>query len=219
MIFYKDVTKIFNGHLTALREINLAIESGEFVFLVGPSGAGKTTLLKLLIREDLPTSGEVWFEDQNVCRLPGAKVSNLRRTIGMVFQDFKLLPKKTVYENVAFALEVAGRSDREIKEVVPYLLEQVGLKDFLNFFPHQLSAGQAQRVALARALVHEPKVLLADEPTGNLDDENAWQIIRLLDQINLWGTTVIMASHHRGIVESLKRRVVRLDRGEIVKDS
>lgn len=218
MISYRDVSKIYNTKVAALREVNLEVESGEFVFLVGPSGAGKTTLLKLLIREDLPTAGEIWFEDKNVCRLSGAKVPILRREIGMVFQDFKLLPKRTVYENVAFALEVAGRPDAEIAEVVPYLLEQIGLQDLRNSFPHQLSAGEAQRVALARALVHEPKVLLADEPTGNLDYENSWQIVRLLDQVNSWGTTVIMASHDREIVSSLKRRTVKIEKGEIVSD-
>lgn len=218
MIAYRDVTKIYNGKITALREVNLEIDQGEFIFLVGSSGAGKTTLLKLLIREDLPTAGEIWFEDKNICRLPGFKVPQLRRNIGMVFQDFKLLPKKTVFENVAFVLEVAGRSEAEIKEVVPYLLEQVGLRNHLKAFPHQLSAGEAQRVALARALALEPKVLLADEPTGNLDYENSWAILHLLDEINGWGTTVIMASHDREITDSLKRRIVKIEKGEIVAD-
>lgn len=218
MILYKEVTKIYNGKITALREVNLEIEQGEFVFLVGPSGAGKTTLLKLLIRDDLPTAGEIWFEEQNVCRLSGVKIPHLRQSIGMVFQDFKLLPKKTVFENVAFALEVAGRSNTEIGEVVPYLLEQVGLTEHFKAFPHQLSAGEAQRVALARALALEPKVLLADEPTGNLDYENSWQIVRLLDQINSWGTTVIMASHDKEITDSLKRRTVHIEKGEIISD-
>lgn len=218
MIRYQNVSKIFPSGTQALADVNLEIEPSEFVFLVGPSGAGKTTLLRFLIREDKPTSGEIWFQNEEVVSLPGRLVPLLRRRVGMVFQDFKLLERRTVFENVAFALEVSGKPDAEIREVVPYILERVGLKDKLKAFPFQLSAGEQQRVALARALVHEPEVLLADEPTGNLDDQNSWQIIDLLKQINEWGTTILMATHDQEIVKSLKKRVVHLNRGRIVKE-
>lgn len=218
MIEYVNVSKIFPNGTQALKNINLKINPGEFTFLVGPSGAGKTTLLRFLIREDLPTTGEVWFEDQDVVRLPGRLVPHLRRQVGMVFQDFKLLPRLTVFENVAFALEVAGRRGSEVREVVPYLLEKVGLLEKIRSFPAQLSSGEAQRVVIARALVHEPRVLLADEPTGNLDPTSSWEIIQLLNQINEWGTTVIMATHDSTIVDTLRKRVISIDVGEITRD-
>lgn len=216
VIEYRDVSKIFPDGTQALADVNLAVEEQEFVFLVGPSGAGKTTLLKFLIREDLPSSGEVFLEDEDVVRLPANKVPRLRRRVGMVFQDFKLLRQKSAFENVAFALEVSGADDAEVNEVVPYLLEQVGLQERAKAFPDQLSAGEQQRVAIARALVHEPKVLLADEPTGNLDRQNAEQIVGLLQQINQWGTTVIMATHDEAIVGQLDKRIVELDKGAII---
>lgn len=218
MIQYKDVTKIFPDGTEALRQVNFSVESGEFTFLCGPSGAGKTTLLRFLIREDFPTEGEVFFEDKNILELPNSLVPKLRRSIGMVFQDFKLLPHLNVYENVALALEVSGAEDAKISQVVPFLLEQVGLSNRAENLPRQLSSGEAQRVAIARALVNEPKALLADEPTGNLDYETSWQIVRLLQQINDWGTTVLMATHDTEIVKALKKRVVRIERGEIVED-
>lgn len=218
MISFQSVSKTYpNGH-EAIKGIDLNIDEGEFIFLIGPSGAGKTTLLKFLIREDKPTEGSIFFKDQDLVNLSDRLVPELRRRIGMVFQDFKLLERQTVFENVAFALEVLGRSDSDIKQMVPFILGKVGLAERQDFFPYQLSAGEQQRVAIARALVHEPEVLLADEPTGNLDHENTWQIIHLLRQINEWGTTVIMATHDMSIVDSLKKRVVRLDNGVMMKD-
>lgn len=219
MIEYKDVTKVFPDGTEAIKRVNFSVDPAEFMFLCGPSGAGKTTLLRFLIREDFPTEGEIFFEDKNILELPRSMVPKLRRNIGMVFQDFKLLPHLNVYENVALALEVIGSSDEKVSEIVPFLLEQIGLSERMENFPQQLSSGEAQRVAIARALVHEPKVLLADEPTGNLDYENSWQIVRLLQQINEWGTTVLMATHDTEIVKALKKRVVKIDKGEIVEDS
>lgn len=218
MIRYKDITKIFPNGTKALSNVNLEITHGEFIFLVGPSGAGKTTLLSFLIREDLPTEGEIWFNQENIVKISSRKIPLLRRKVGMVFQDFKLLQKLTIYENVAFALEVSGKSNAEIKEIVPYILTRIGLEAKMNSFPTQLSAGEAQRVSVARALVNEPEVLLADEPTGNLDPTHSWEIIQLLNQINEWGTTVIMATHNTEIVNALKKRVVTINKGQIVKD-
>ncbi|MBM4401796.1 MAG: cell division ATP-binding protein FtsE [Candidatus Cloacimonetes bacterium] len=217
MINYKNVTKIFPNGTEAVRNVNFSIASGEFAFLCGPSGAGKTTLLRFLIREDLPSEGEIWFRDENIVTLPEKFVPELRRNIGMVFQDFKLLPRRTVFENVAFALEVSGKSDLEIAQIVPYILERVGLQNKMTAFPNQLSSGEAQRVAIARALVHEPQVLLADEPTGNLDYENSWQIVELLNQINEWGASVLMATHDTEIVKALKKRVIKIDKGQVVE--
>ncbi len=218
MIRYLKVTKIFPNGARALQEVDLGFSEGEFAFVVGPSGAGKSTLLNLLIRQYRPTSGEVWFRDFNVSRLPGRKIHHLRRQIGMVFQDFKLLSQFNVYENVAFTLEAVGKAQREIRELVPYILELVGLADKMNRRPHQLSSGEAQRVSIARAMVHEPAVLLADEPTGNLDPQTGWQIIELLQKINSWGTTVIVATHNREIVDALNYRVVKLKEGKVVAD-
>ncbi|KKS44147.1 MAG: Cell division ATP-binding protein FtsE [candidate division CPR1 bacterium GW2011_GWA2_42_17] len=218
MISFQGITKVYPKGVEALRGVDLEISDGEFLFLVGPSGAGKTTLLKFLIREDLPSSGAIIFKDEDIVGLADHLVPQLRRQIGMVFQDFKLLEKRTVFENVAFALEVLGRNDNDIAQMVPFILQKVGLSEKLDFYPRQLSSGEQQRVAIARALIHEPEVLLADEPTGNLDYENSWQIINLLKQINEWGTTVIMATHDRTIVDSMKKRVVTLERGLIVKD-
>lgn len=218
MISFQNVTKTYPKGVEALRGVDLEISDGEFLFLVGPSGAGKTTLLKFLIREDLPSSGAIIFKDEDIVSMADHLVPTLRRRIGMVFQDFKLLEKRTVFENVAFALEVLGRNDSDIAQMVPFILQKVGLDEKLEFYPRQLSSGEQQRVAIARALIHEPEVLLADEPTGNLDCENSWQIINLLKQINEWGTTVIMATHDRTIVDSMKKRVVTIERGLIVKD-
>lgn len=218
MINYKNVTKIFPNGTEAVRDVNFSVSPGEFVFLCGPSGAGKTTLLRFLIREDLPSEGEIWFKDENIISLSEKFVPDLRRNIGMVFQDFKLLPRRTVFENVAFALEVSGKSDFEIAQIVPYILERIGLSSKTEAFPYQLSSGEAQRVTIARALVHEPEVLLADEPTGNLDYENSWQIVELLNQVNEWGASVIMATHDTEIVKALKKRVIRIDKGQIVSD-
>lgn len=218
MVTYDNVSKIYPGGYEALKNISFSVDPGEFVFLVGPSGAGKTTLLKFLIREDLPTEGDVLFGDESIVSLPSRKVPWLRRRIGVVFQDFKLLSRSTVYENVAMTLEVAGKPANEIHELVPFMLEKVGLSEKADNFPGELSAGESQRVAIARALVHEPDVLLADEPTGNLDTTNAWEIMDLISQINDWGTTVIMATHDDRIVDKLKKRVVYVKNGELVKE-
>ncbi|OQX50812.1 cell division ATP-binding protein FtsE [candidate division CPR3 bacterium 4484_211] len=219
MIRFESVTKVFPGGTKALKEVTLTFKEGEFSFVVGPSGAGKTTLLNLLIRRYVPTEGDVWYQQYHVSRLPGRFIPRLRREIGMIFQDFKLLPQLSVYENVAFSLEAVGRPGQEIKELVPYMLKLVGLEDKMNRFPHQLSSGEAQRVSIARAMVFEPKVLLADEPTGNLDPRGGWEIVELLQQINQWGTTVIMATHDRDIVDSLRHRVVRIEEGVVVEDN
>lgn len=216
MIRYESVSKYYKrSGITALEDITLEIEQGDFVFLVGPSGAGKTTLLKFLIREDTPSDGEIWFKEDNIVRLPRRRIPHLRRQIGMVFQDFKLLRQQTVYENVAFALEVVGKKPAEIKEIVPYLLDRVGLLSRERAFPQELSTGEQQRVAIARALATEPEVLLADEPTGNLDTQNSKQIVDLLKQINEWGTTVIMATHDDALVKRTKARVVTIKDGKV----
>lgn len=216
MIRYEEVTKEYGkGKVRALEEVNLEIGAGDFVFLVGPSGAGKTTLLKFLIREDKPTRGDIWFHDENIVRLPDRKIPTLRRRIGMVFQDFRLLQQQTVEENIRFALEVTGRAKSEIEEVIPYLLGRVGLDHRAKSFPAQLSTGEQQRVAIARALAHEPEVLLADEPTGNLDTQNALQILDLLKQINSWGTTVVMATHDDYLINKAPGRVVKIKSGRI----
>lgn len=218
MILYDKVTKLYNSHVTALEDINLTINKGEFVTIVGQSGAGKSTLLKLLIAEEAATSGNVYFEKIIVNKLKRSYLPIYRRRIGMVFQDFKLLAKKTVFENVAFAMEVAGYPPSAIKKDVPEILDIVGIKDKNNSFPKELSGGEMQRVAIARALVHRPPVLVADEPTGNLDLINSWDIIRLLIKINELGTTVILATHNREIVNSLNKRVVTIDKGRVVRD-
>jgi len=218
MIKFENVVKKYLKNSVALSGINLEIGKGKFVFIVGPSGAGKTTLLRLIIREEKPTEGKILVDGVDVVNLPARKLPKLRRKVGMVFQSYRLLPKRTVYENVAFALEVSGRSNREIQKVVPTMLRLVGLEDKDNHFPNQLSGGEAQRTAIARALVHEPDILLADEPTGNLDLTNAWEIIQLLNQINSWGTTVVMATHNQDIVNALKKRVITMDKGLIIRE-
>lgn len=218
IIKFEDVCRKFNKTSVALENINFEIEKGDFVFIVGPSGAGKTSIMRMINREDRPSSGKVFVDDVDVAKLPVYKLPQLRRKVGVVFQDFKLLPKKTVYENVALAMEVSGKSNQELKKVVPYVLKLVGLKDKHDSFPHQLSGGEGQRTAIARALVYEPKILLADEPTGNLDQTNAWEIIQLLNQINSWGTTVVMATHNQDIVNALQKRVISIEKGHLVRD-
>ncbi|RJQ14627.1 cell division ATP-binding protein FtsE [Candidatus Parcubacteria bacterium] len=220
-IAFEDISKIYSNHVTtvAVEGVNFQIMPGEFISLVGRSGAGKSTLLKLLIAEERPTQGRVFFEGRDIATLDGSQeISSLRRKIGTVFQDFKLLSNKTVFENVAFAMEVAGKNDEEIAEDVPQVLELVGLSDKINNFPHELSGGEKQRVSIARALVHRPGVLVADEPTGNLDPANTFEIIRLLLKINEIGTTVVLATHNKEVINTLDRRVVSLDKGRLVKD-
>ncbi len=218
MLSFDNVTKTYNSHSVALEGVTFKVRNGEFVSIVGQSGAGKTTLLKLLIAEEKPTAGKIFFETTDVHSLPLSELPNLRRRIGMIFQDFKLLPKKTAYENVAFAMEVVGKSQKEISDDVPQVLELVGLSEKMSNFPHQLSGGEKQRVAIARAFVHRPDIIIADEPTGNLDPINTWDIIRLLLRINELGTTVVLASHDREVINSVNKRVVTLDKGKLVRD-
>ncbi|MEW6771189.1 MAG: cell division ATP-binding protein FtsE [Bacillota bacterium] len=216
MIRFYNVTKVYPNGVKALTDITLSVNQGEFVFVVGPSGAGKTTLLRLICREESPTRGQVIFNGKNLGRLSGKEIALLRRKIGMVFQDFRLLPRKTVFENVALALEIAGVPGREIRKQVPAVLARVGLLTKARCFPYQLSGGEQQRVSLARALVNHPCLVMADEPTGNLDAENARELVRLLLEINREGTTVLMATHARDIVGTLQKRVIALDAGCLV---
>ncbi|HEX5267985.1 MAG TPA: cell division ATP-binding protein FtsE [Acidimicrobiales bacterium] len=218
MIKLESVTKTYKGTTVALRDANVDIAKGEFVFLVGPSGSGKSTFLRLLLREDKPDQGRIWVAGKDICQLSPWKVPYLRRNIGCIFQDFRLLPNKSVYENVAFALEVIGRPRHVVASQVPQILDLVGLAKKTDNLPHELSGGEQQRVAIARAFVNRPLILLADEPTGNLDPNTTVGIMRLLDRINRTGTTVVMATHDVGIVDSMRRRVIELDRGTVVRD-
>lgn len=218
MIQLLNVSKIYPGGVQALANLTVSIKRGEFVFLVGPSGAGKTTFMRLLTREELPSRGQVLVAGKNVARLSRREIPFFRRNIGVIFQDFRLLENRTVYENVAFALEVLEKPTAEIKKRVPEALEMVGLKDKVKAFPCQLSGGEQQRVAIARAIVNNPALIIADEPTGNLDPRTAQEIIRLLAEINARGTTVVVATHNREIVNALRKRVIALEKGRIVRD-
>ena len=218
MIKLENVTKVYKGENVALRDATLGIDKGEFVFLVGASGSGKSTFIRLLNREEVPEHGTIYVAGKDIGTLGRWKVPYLRRNIGYIFQDFKLLPNKTVAENVAFALEVIGKPRHVIKKQVPAILELVGLSEKMSSFPSELSGGEQQRVSIARAFVNRPLILLADEPTGNLDPQTSIGIMRLLDRINRTGTTVVMATHDRGIVDTMRRRVIELDRGVIVRD-
>jgi cell division transport system ATP-binding protein len=213
-----DVGMTYPNGKVALADVNVVIPGGDFVFLVGPSGAGKSTFIRLLIREQLPTAGRVVVAGRDLARMRRREVPRLRRRIGIVFQDFRLLPAKTVFENVAFALEVTGSSRTDIRRRVPQLLNLVGLHEHDQHLPTQLSGGEQQRVAIARALVHDPAMLIADEPTGNLDPVTSWEIIQLLIQINELGTTVLMATHNQEIVNAMRRRVLALEHGTLVRD-
>ncbi|UDY35627.1 cell division ATP-binding protein FtsE [Dermatobacter hominis] len=218
MIKLDNVTKIYKGEMVALRDASVDIDKGEFVFLVGPSGSGKSTFLRLLNREERPEKGRIFVAGKDIAELPGYKVPYLRRNIGSIYQDFKLLPSKSVYENVAFALEAIGRPKSAIKDAVPQILDLVGLSKKQSNMPDELSGGEQQRVSIARAFVNRPLILLADEPTGNLDPATSVGIMKLLDRINRTGTTVLMATHDRGIVDTMRRRVIELDRGRVVRD-
>ena len=218
MIRLENVTKVYKGDVTALREVSAEIQSGEFVFLVGQSGSGKSTFLRLLNREEVPDSGKIWVAGKDLSKLRSWSVPHFRRSMGCVFQDYKLLHKKTVFENVAFALEVIGQSRPVIRKNVPAILDLVGLTQKADRFPNELSGGEQQRVSIARAFANRPKIMLADEPTGNLDPSTSVGIMKLLDLINRRGTTVIMATHDRRIVDSMQRRVIELDRGVVVRD-
>jgi len=219
MILYENVSKVYKGgDVVALRDITVDVQKGEFVFLVGPSGSGKTTFLRLLLHEDSPTGGTITVAGRDISRLAHWKIPQLRRNIGCVFQDFKLLPNKTVFENVAFAMEVIGRPTNLVQSQVPQVLDLVGLSKKMDRFPDELSGGEQQRVSIARAFVNRPLILLADEPTGNLDPGTTVGIMRILDRINRTGTTIVMATHDQRIVDAMRRRVVELDRGHLVRD-
>jgi cell division transport system ATP-binding protein len=217
MLRFENVVKSYGKH-RALDEINLHIEHGEFVSIVGQSGAGKSTLLKLIFAEEMVDQGRLLIDDVDVAHLPASEIPFLRRKIGVVFQDMKLLPRKTAFENVAFAMEVAGYSKEKISRDVPRILEIVGISDKISSFPHEMSGGEKQRVAIARALAHKPILLLADEPTGNLDEINSNEIIDLLHKINSLGTTVILASHARDLVNKVKKRVITIEKGKITRE-
>lgn len=218
VIRFFNVSKTYPNGVKALNGITLQIEQGNFVFLVGPSGAGKSTLIKLIFREELPSKGQIYIGGRSVVRMKHRDVPGLRRQIGMVFQDFRLLPDRTVFENVAFAMQVIGASRSAIKERVPEVLQQMGIRDRMNNYPRQLSGGEQQRVAIARALVNKPSILIADEPTGNLDIDTAWEIMNCFQEINRQGTTILIATHAREIVDAMRQRVIALDNGNIVRD-
>jgi len=218
MITFQNVTKSYNHGTIALDKVSFKIQPNEFVLIVGRSGAGKSTIIKLLIGEEKPTKGQIFFGSYEVNKLKTSELPKYRRHIGVIFQDFKLLNQKTAFENVAFALEVEGRSQKEINEIVPQVLDMVGLKDKMHNFPKQLSGGEKQRVAIARAMINQPDVLIADEPTGNLDPFNTWEVIKLLKKINELGSIVILATHDKEIVNVLGERVITLENGQIVRD-
>ncbi len=218
MIELKNVTESYEPGTHALRNVSLKVEDGEFVFLVGPSGAGKSTIIKLLTAELLPTNGSVFVNGYNMERMRRSKIPYMRRTIGVIFQDFRLIDNKTVYENVAFAMRVTGASAKQIRQRVPYVLELVGLENKSRRHPHELSGGEQQRVAIARALVNNPKMIIADEPTGNLDPARSLEIMMLLEQINALGTTVMVVTHEKELVNRFSKRVIAIDEGAIISD-
>ena len=218
MIYFDNVSKVYSPTSIALEDVSFSVEPKEFVSIVGHSGAGKTTLLKMLLAEDKPTSGKVFFESVNVHEASRDDLPQIRRRIGSIFQDFRLLPTKTAYENIAFVMEAADAEDKDIEEDVPQALELVGLMDKALHFPHELSGGEKQRVAIARAFVNRPDVILADEPTGNLDAMNTREIVELLKKINNLGTTVILATHNHDVVNGLERRVITLEKGKLIRD-
>ncbi|EZP75105.1 cell division ATP-binding protein FtsE [Parageobacillus genomosp. 1] len=218
MIEMQDVYKTYPNGVVALNGISVRIKQGEFVYVVGPSGAGKSTFIKMMYREEKPTSGTIMVNGVNLAKLKDSKVPLLRRNIGVVFQDFKLLPKLTVYENVAFALEVIEESPKVIRKKVMEVLELVGLKHKVRAYPNELSGGEQQRVSIARSIVNSPKIVIADEPTGNLDPETSWGIMDLFEKINDGGTTIVMATHNREIVNTIRRRVIAIEKGKIVRD-
>ena len=218
MIKFDKVTKIYPPDTIVLEDISFEIKEGEFVSVVGKSGAGKTTLIKMILGLESPTSGEVLFQGQSVSELDGSSLQNIRKRIGGIYQDYKLLPSKTVFENVAYIMEVEGKNDQEIKEEVPKVLEAIGLLEKTDNFPNQLSGGEQQRLAVARAIVNHPDVIIADEPTGNLDPYNTYEVISLLEKINKVGKTVLLATHDREVINKLAKRVITIEKGKIVRD-
>lgn len=217
MIYFNNVTKKYSDNV-CLEDINITISQGEFVSIVGHSGAGKTTLTKLILAEEDPSKGSIFFDSTDITKLTSKELTKLRRKIGTVFQDFRLLPNKTVYENIAFAMEAVDKDEDEIKEDVPRVLELVGLKGKENNFPHQLSGGEKQRLAIARAIITQPDIIIADEPTGNLDPINTNDVVNLLKKINELGTTVILTTHNRTVIDQVKKRVITLENGRVVRD-
>jgi len=218
MIEFLNVTKKYENGISALNKVSVKIEKGEFVFIVGPSGAGKSTFIKAVLKEIAITEGQVIVDDQDITKLHRRKVPFLRRKVGVVFQDFRLLPNKTVYENIAFAMEILGTPHRNIRKQVPMILALVGLTGKDNFYPNQLSGGEQQRVSIARSMINNPPILIADEPTGNLDPDTSWEIMKVLRTINRRGTTILMATHDREIVDIMKKRVIALENGQIARD-
>ncbi len=218
MIYFDKVTKHYKDGTPALDDVTLSISPKEFISIVGHSGAGKTTLLKMLLAEERPSEGSVFFESVDVHTLPKSTLHHYRRKIGTVFQDFRLIPSKTAYENIAFAMEAAGRPDDEIASDVPYILDLVDLGGKANHFPHQLSGGEQQRVAIGRAIINQPDVIVADEPTGNLDPVNTYEVIEIMKKINELGTTVLITTHNKGVVDAMGKRVITMDKGRVVRD-
>ncbi|WP_028308042.1 cell division ATP-binding protein FtsE [Desulfitibacter alkalitolerans] len=218
MIQFCSVTKVYDNGTTALNNINLKVEKGDFLFLVGPSGAGKSTLLSLLFREEIPSKGQIFIAGKNIVRIKRRELPYVRRNMGIVFQDFRLLPDRTVFENVAFTLEVLQYSKRDIMRLVPPVLEQVGISHRAKNFPRQLSGGEQQRTAIARAIINNPPILVADEPTGNLDPKTSIEIMKILEDINYRGTTMLVATHDKDIVNSMHKRVVALENGKLARD-
>lgn len=218
MIYFNNVSKVYKKNLTVLDNINLTVATGEFVSIVGHSGAGKTTLVKMILADESPTSGTIFFESSNIHSLKNMDLTKLRRRIGVVFQDFKLLSNRTAYENIAFAMEAVGKTDEEIASDVPHVLELVDLGNRIFHFPSQMSGGEKQRLAIARAIINQPELIIADEPTGNLDPINTREIVQILKKINDLGTTVILTTHNPGIIDSLNKRVITMEKGKIIRD-
>ena len=218
MIYFNNVTKKYGDETVALDDINLTISAGEFVSLVGHSGAGKTTLVKMILAEEKPSSGAIFYESSNINNLRRGDLLGLRRRIGMIFQDFRLLSDKNAYENIAFAMEAAGKTEEEIASDVPHVLDLVNLSDRMLHFPHQMSGGEKQRLAIARAIINQPELIIADEPTGNLDPVSTYEIIQILKKINDLGTTVLLTTHNKGVIESIGKRVITMEKGKVVRD-
>jgi cell division transport system ATP-binding protein len=218
VIYFNNVTKVYNKDSVGIENVNLTVSTGEFVSIVGHSGAGKTTLIKMILAEETPTEGSVFFESLNVHKLKESDLTKLRRRMGVVFQDFKLLNNKTAYENIAFAMEAVGKTNQDIASDVPHVLELVDLSSKMHHFPGQMSGGEKQRLAIARAIINQPELIIADEPTGNLDPISTYDVIQILKKINDLGTTIILTTHNRGVVESIGKRVITMEKGKVVRD-